>query len=114
MEINRKYLLAGGVVLALAAGAVGAAAATGGGDDGDVQATGAAADRAREAALARYPGAKVVSVEREDEASARWEVEVEQTDGTAREVKLDREYRVVSTEADDDGGRDRDSERDDD
>jgi uncharacterized membrane protein YkoI len=112
MEMKRKYVVAGGVVLALAAGAVGAAAATGGADDGDVQATGAAADRAREAALARYPGAKVVSVEREDEASARWEVEVEQADGTAREVKLDREYKVVSTEADDDGGRD--SERDDD
>jgi hypothetical protein len=100
MKPSRRHLIAGGAALAIAAGGVGAAVATGGGDDGDRQVTGPGADRAREAALARFPGGRANSVERDSEDGATWEVEVTKRDGRTVDVRLDRGYGIVVVEAD--------------
>jgi uncharacterized membrane protein YkoI len=70
------------------------------GDDRDERATGPGADRARSAALARYPGATVTAVERDADDGAVWEVEVTRKDGTKVEIDLDRTYKVVATDTD--------------
>jgi uncharacterized membrane protein YkoI len=103
MKRTRRYMIAGGAVLALAAGGVGAATAFGGGDDGDQQATGPAADRAREAALALFPGGRANAVERDSEDGATWEVEVTRSDGTTVDVRLDAGYGLVVVEGDSEG-----------
>lgn len=108
MKPTRRYLIAGGAVLALAAGGVGAAVATGGGDDGDQQATGRGAERAREAALALFPGARANSVERDSEDGATWEVEITRRDGKTVDVRLDRGYGLVVVEGDSDSADDSD------
>ena len=100
MKPSRRHLIAGGAALTIAAGGVGAAVATGGGDDGDRQATGPGADRAREAALALFPGGRANSVERDSEDGATWEVEVTKRDGRTVDVRLDRDYGLVVVEGD--------------
>jgi hypothetical protein len=103
MKLTRRYIIAGGAVLALAAGGVGAATAFGGGDDGDEQATGPGADRATEAALALFPGGRANSVERDSEDGATWEVEVTRADGKTVDVRLDAGYGLVVVEGDSEG-----------
>jgi uncharacterized membrane protein YkoI len=103
MKLTRRYMIAGGAVVALAAGGVGAAAAFGGGDDGDQQATGPGAERAREAALALFPGARANAVERDSENGATWEVEVTRADGRTVDVRLDGSYGLVVVEGDGNG-----------
>jgi uncharacterized membrane protein YkoI len=105
MKLTRRTMIVGSALLALAAGGTGAAVAIGGGDEADQQATGPAADRARDAALERYPGAKVTGVERDSDQGEAWEVEVTRQDGSTVDVSLDSDYRVVRA--------DEDSERDD-
>jgi len=100
MKLTRRYMIAGGTVLALAAGGLGAAVATGGGDDGEGGATGPGADRARSAALALYPGAKANSVERDSENGATWEVEIDRAQGGNVDVRLDADFRLVVAEGD--------------
>lgn len=101
MKLTRSYLIAGGAALVLAAGGVGAAVAIGGsGDDADEQATGAGADRARQAALELFPGSRANSVERDSENGATWEVEVTRPDGKTVDVRLDRGYGLVVVEGD--------------
>lgn len=105
MTRRRKLLIGGAVVLALGAGGVGYAQATG---DDDENVTGPAADRAKQAAVAVAGGGRAVGVEREDEGSAAWEVEV-QRDGKTVEVKLTSDYERAGVETDDDSsGRDDD------
>ena len=79
------------VVAALALGGA-AWAIAGGGDDDGAGATGPAADKARAAAVAQFPGATASEVESEGGA---WEVEVTKRDGSTVEVILDGNYRVV-------------------
>jgi uncharacterized membrane protein YkoI len=117
--MSRRTITAALVVLALGAGAIGAAAALGGGDDEGKQVTGPAADRAERAALARFPGARVTSVERDGDGNARWEAEVTRPDGSTVDVALDRDYRIVAVDdevdderGDDDEGGDNDDRRD--
>jgi peptidase YpeB-like protein len=105
MKLTRRYMIAGGAVLALAAGGLGAANAFGGGGD-DEQATGPAADRARDAALALFPGGRANSVERDSEDGATWEVEVTRADGKTVDVRLDAGYGLVVVEGDGDGDGD--------
>jgi peptidase YpeB-like protein len=100
MKLTRRYMIAAGAVLALAAGGLGAANAFGGGDEGDEHATGPAADRARDAALALFPGGRANSVERDSEDGATWEVEVTRTDGKTVDVRLDAGYGLVVVEGD--------------
>jgi hypothetical protein len=103
MKLTRRYMIAGGAVVALAAGGVGAATAFGGGDDGDQQATGPGAERAREAALALFPGGRANAVERDSENGATWEVEVTRADGRTVDVRLDNGYGLVVVEGDGEG-----------
>jgi len=105
MQRTRRGLVVGGVVAALAAGGAGTAIALSGGgddrgDDGDVQVTGSAADRAREAALAITSGGRANSVERDSENGATWEVEVTRPDGKTVDVRLDERFRLVAVEGD--------------
>jgi hypothetical protein len=102
MNWQRKYLIAGGAILAIAAGGTGAAFATGtiGGDDGDEQLTGPAADRATAAALEVTHGGTANSVERDSENGATYEVEVTKPDGTTVDVRLDDNYDLVVVEGD--------------
>jgi hypothetical protein len=103
MKLTRRYMIAGGAIVALAAGGAGAATAFGGGDDGDQQATGPGADRAREAALALFPGGRANAVERDSENGATWEVEVTRADGRTVDVRLDDTYGLVVVEGDGEG-----------
>jgi hypothetical protein len=109
---NRRTMIIGGAVLALAAGGTGAAIAGAGGDDGDEQATGPAADRARAKALSLYPGGRANEVERDSEAGGTWEVEITRADGKTVDVRLDESYELVVAEGDseneDEGGADDD------
>jgi uncharacterized membrane protein YkoI len=96
--MRRPIIIAAAVVIA-AAGATAAAAAAGGDDDATDRAiTGGALDRAKAAALADTPG-KVTETEVGDEESY-YEVEVTRPDGSQVDVQLDRDFRVVGSEAD--------------
>jgi hypothetical protein len=103
MNRQRKYLIIGGSILAIAAGGTGAALATGavgGGDDGAASGTGPAADRATAAALEITHGGTANSVERDSENGATWEVEVTKPDGNTVDVRLDGNYDLVVVEGD--------------
>ncbi len=105
--MRRPIIIAAAIVIA-AAGATAAAAAAGGDDDATERAiTGDALERAEAAALADTPG-KVTETEAGDEESY-YEVEVTRADGSQVDVQLDRDFRVVGSEADGEG----DSEGDD-
>jgi hypothetical protein len=100
-------MIAGGAALALAAGGAGAAVAVGGGDDGGGGVSGPGADRARDAALALYPGARANSVERDGENGATWEVEVTTAGGDTIDVRLDEALKLVVAEGDSEAGDNR-------
>ncbi len=100
-------MIAGGAALALAAGGAGAAVAVGGGDDGEGGVSGPGADRARDAALALYPGARANSVERDGENGATWEVEITKADGDTIDVRLDEALKLVVAEGDSEAGDNR-------
>ena len=85
---------------AAAIAATGAGLAVAGSDDGDVQAKGPGAERARAAALELLPGGTVNAVERDDENGATWEVEVTRADGGTVDVRLDEAFGVVVIEDD--------------
>ncbi len=100
MKIKRRFMIAVGTALALAAGGIGAAVASGGGDDGDERASGPGADSARSAALALVPG-QANSVERDSENGATWEVEITRQDGSGTvDVRLDANNKLVVVEGD--------------
>ncbi len=104
MTRKLKRILMGIAALAALAlgGAAFAQAGGGGGDDGDAQATGPAADRARTAALAVTKGGTANAVERDSENGATWEVEITRPDGKTVDVRLDEGYRLVVVEHDGD------------
>ena len=106
MDLNRKYLVLGGTILAISAGGVGVAAATGGigGDDGDATVSGPGADQATAAALEITHGGTANSVERDSENGATWEVEVTKPDGNTVDVRLDESYGLVVVEGDSEQG----------
>lgn len=106
--MKRNHLIAGVAAVVLAGGAVGATGAFAGGDDGERQATGPGADRARAAALKLVPGGTATAVERDSEKGATWEVEVRRADGSSVDVRLDASYQKVAIDSDsetDDGDR---------
>ena len=105
MQRTRRFLIIGGTVATLAAAGAGTAIAVGGdggerGDDGDRQATGSGADRARAAALAITEGGTANAVERDSENGATWEVEVTTPAGKTVDVRLDERYKLVVVESD--------------
>jgi hypothetical protein len=99
MHRSRKLMIVGGSILALSAGGVGVAIAVGG-DDGDAQATGPGADRARSAALKITGGGTANGVEHGSENGGTWEVEVTKRDGNTVDVRLDENYNLVVVEGD--------------
>jgi hypothetical protein len=99
MTIKRKTLIAGGAALAVAVGGVGVANAVGG-DDGEGQATGAGAEKAKAAALELVPGGTANAVERDGEKGATWEVEVRRPDGSTVDVRLGASYEKVAIDSD--------------
>ena len=105
MNRNKKLLIVGASVAALAAGGVGVAAATGGGDDSEKPITGSALEQAKAAALAETGGGTVTETETGDEESF-YEVEVTRDDGSQVDVQLDRSFNVVGSAADDESEAD--------
>ena len=98
MTTRRKVLVSLAGASALALGAVGVAGAVGG-DDGEKQATGPDADRAKAAALEMVPGT-ATAVERDSEKGATWEVEVRKPDGTTVDVRLGADFQQVAIDGD--------------
>src|ERR687896_246187 len=102
MTSKGKPILIAVVAIGALAGAGAALAGAAGGDDGDRPITGDALARARAAALADPPG-RVTETEAGDE-EGYYEVEVTRPDGSEVEVQLDRDFRVVSSDADSEDG----------
>ena len=98
MNRMKKLLLVGSAVAALTAGGAAVAGAVGA-DDGERQATGPDAEKARAAAL-EITGGTANSVERDGENGATWEVEVTKPDGQTVDVRLDQQYELVVIEGD--------------
>jgi hypothetical protein len=107
MKWQRKYLIIGGSVLAIAAGGTGAAFATGavGGDD-EGGLSGPTADKATAAALDITHGGTANAVERDSENGATYEVEVTKPDGNTVDVRLDDNYNLVVVEGDSESAND--------
>ncbi len=99
MNRTKKLVLVAGAIAAI--GTTGAAVATGaiGGEDAREQVSGAAADKAKAAALA-ITGGEANAVERDGENGATWEVEVTKPNGKTVDVRLDEHYKLVVIEGD--------------
>ena len=102
MKINRKVLIAGIAVVALAAGGIGIAYAVGG--DSEEQASGPAADQAKAAAVKAVGGGEAVSVEKGDQGGSAYEVEVKRDDGSVVEVQVNAQGQTGAQASDDDTG----------
>ena len=97
----KRIVIALVLVLAVAAVATGIAVGAGVGDDSEPPITGAALERASDAALAHTGGGRVTDTEAGDEDSYH-EVEVALPDGSQVDVQLDQSFQVVSSEGDGD------------
>ena len=101
MRITKKVTVVAGAAAIVAAGA-GVAAAGGASDSTegpDVAITGAALQKAGDAALAETGGGRVTGTEVGDEESY-YEVEVTRADGSQVDVQLDKSFAVVSSQTD--------------
>ena len=109
MKVNRRIVVIAAVgVTALVAAGAGIAQAVGG--DSDENVTGAAAQKAGDAALAAAGGGTVLEVERQDgDGAGVYEVEVRRTDGSQVEIHLDAQFAPVGSAPDDDGASDEDA-----
>ena len=118
--MNRRFWLIAALALIVVVGIVGIASALGGDDEGE-KLTGAAADRAKAAALQAVPGGKVEEVRREESdgdeegeegepAGAVYEVEVKRPDGDEVELHLDGSYAVIGQAAEDEDDGDEDDD----
>jgi hypothetical protein len=112
--MNRKLkigIVTAGALAALAGGGLAIAGVAGDDDDGSEKPiTGSALDRASDAALEHTGGGRVTETEIGDE-EGYYEVEVTREGGDQIDVHLDRNFNVISGQADDDGsGDDRDDD----
>lgn len=105
IQIRRKRIIVPAIAAAAVLGIGGVAWAVA---ENDERVTGSQADRAAEAALAEVGGGRVLETEADDEGGARhYELDVVDTAGTAWDIVLDEEFRVVVADRDDrDGDRD--------
>jgi uncharacterized membrane protein YkoI len=102
MRRGTGWIAAAGLAVAMAGGV---AAAAGGGDT-DQELTGPTRDRAVAAARAATGGGTVLETEVGDDGAA-YGVEIRRGDGRQVEVKLDKAFKVIAQEPDDDTpGRD--------
>jgi hypothetical protein len=108
---RRKWIIGGAVALVVLGGGTAVAVATAADDDRPL--TGSTLDRAGQTALAHTGGGTVIETEVGDDGAA-YGVEVRLPDGSVVEVALDREFRVIGTEADDDAANEDDAGPDDD
>jgi hypothetical protein len=102
VRISKRSAVAVGAVGVIGAGGVGIPAASADADSAegpDVPISGAALQRAGEAALAETGGGRVTGSEVGDEES-RYEVEVTLEDGRQVDVQLDESFTVVGSSAD--------------
>jgi uncharacterized membrane protein YkoI len=105
MTRKLKTTLIAAAVAALAGAGAGIAVATGDDDATDKPIRADALDRAGAAALEHTGGGRVTETEVGDEESY-YEVEVTRADGSQVDVQLDRGFKVVGAEGDDDGAGD--------
>ena len=113
--MNRRTKLGIGIaagVLVLIGSAIGiAAAVSGDGDGAGAVVSGQVADQARAAAVKAVPGGQAGAVEAEaDEGDAAYGVLVTKSDGTKVEVHLDKNFRVLNTQAPDQDTNDNDGD----
>jgi hypothetical protein len=94
----KGVLIAGGAIVALAAGGAAIASATGW-DDHRTPIPAGALDRARAVALDRTGGGRVTATEVRDE-EGYYEVEVKRGDGSQVDVHLDRNFKVLDASPD--------------
>jgi len=102
MVTKKRMTMIGGLAAAAALAAAGGLAAAGIDDGDDQPLTGETYTKAVAAALAHTGGGTVTETAIGDDGAA-YEVEVRKDDGGQVEVQLDREFRVIGSEADDDG-----------
>jgi hypothetical protein len=110
--VNRKLLLIAALVLVIVIGVVSAGftLAASGGDDQPLR--GSTLEQAKDAALAHTGGGTVIETEVGDDGAV-YSVEVRLDDGSQVEVNLDTDFRVIGSEADDDGPGDQEGPEDD-
>jgi Peptidase propeptide and YPEB domain len=108
---GRMVKIGAGAVAVMALAGGGVAWATGAGDD-DKPLSGAARERAIEAALAHTKGGTVTETESGDDGAA-YGVEVRLSDGRQVEVELDESFNVIGQEGDDDSRGENDGPNDD-
>ena len=113
--INARTLLIAAAVAMLLVALGGAGVAYANGGDSEEQITGPDAQKAKSAAIAAVGGGTLTEVERDDGngTTGVYEVEVKRDGGSQVEVHLDRDYKVVGQEADEDGPNDKDGPNDD-
>jgi hypothetical protein len=88
MKVSRRTTAIAAAVAAMAVGGSGIAYAVGGGSEGQVD--GAAAEKAKRAALKAAGGGTVTEIERQDgDGGGVFEVEVRHADGSQVEIHLD-------------------------
>lgn len=102
--MNKKVKIFAGVAAAITV--LGVAGFTLAADD-DQPLTGSVYDRATEAALEHVGEGSVIETEFGD-GGAAYSVEVRRSDGSVVEVGLNKDFRIIGTEADDDTGGDND------
>ncbi len=101
MKRRGKWIVAGVVSAALIGVGTGLAVGSAGGDDDGTEKpiTGVALEKASAAALAHMGGGQVTDTEVGDE-EGYYEVEVTLGNGKQTDVHLDKDFKVISTEAD--------------
>jgi len=108
----KGIFIAVAAVAALAIGGAAIAGAAGGDDDAtDKPITGSALSKASAAALDHTGGGSVTETEAGDEEGA-YEIEVKLKDGSSADVHLDKNFKVLSQESDNDKGGEHESEKD--
>ena len=110
--MSKKGKVITGVLAALVVGAIGTGVAVATGGDEEAL-SGRAYDRATAAALDHVGEGTVTETETGD-GGAAYEVEIRRSDGSQVEVQLDRNFKVVGIENDDDGPNDNDEGGEDD
>jgi hypothetical protein len=111
LEMKRKFMLIGAVVVVVGALSAGIGIAATGGDEQPL--AGSTLEQATDAALAHTGGGTVVETETGDDGAA-YSVEIQLADGSQVEVNLDENFEVLGSEADDDGPGDDEGPDDDD
>jgi hypothetical protein len=102
MRRRTKWIAAAAIAVAAIGSGTGIAAATGG-DDREQPITGTALTRASAAAITHAGGGRVTGTEVGDE-EGYYEVEVTLPDGGQVDVHLGRDFKVLTTKADQDTG----------